>query len=327
MCIRDSGLAVLCGRCAPPEPAPGPDDGGASPPGGFPAVFHSDDDTVLRLEAPPARVLPANTSAVDMVTALVPPDRVVALPDAAFEYSHLAVEPGPWAELPRLPRFLAEPVLGLAPDLVITHSWHDAGTTRILRAAGIPVMVLPEVRTFEDVRRSFLLVGRLLGEEAASRAQVAELDRRLAALQEAAAGRRELVAVCYTNFSTGGWTAGRETTADILMGLAGLRNGAAEAGMVGNVEIHYEKLIDIDPDLFLVGNYSEAGGSGATAAFLRSEAPLADLTAVREGRIAVLPAHLISANSNRLIEAAEYLAREVERMFGSDVEEPEGRGE
>ena len=72
------------------------------------------DGSELRLPARPSRVLPANAAAVDFLLPLIEPERVVALPEAALDYSILTGTEHRWAELPRFERFVAEEMIFFA---------------------------------------------------------------------------------------------------------------------------------------------------------------------------------------------------------------------
>ena len=46
----------------------------------------------------------------------------------------------------------------LEPDLVLTHAWQAAETSAVLRAQGIPVLALVSVQSYEDIRRTLVLL-------------------------------------------------------------------------------------------------------------------------------------------------------------------------
>jgi ABC-type Fe3+-hydroxamate transport system substrate-binding protein len=262
----------------------------------------------------PRRVLPANTAAVEYVCTLIGPDRVAALPEQADRYSELDLGALGFGSVPRFDRFHAEPLIVLAPDLVLTHAWQAAETSEVLRAQGIAVLSLPSARSWADVRATIALLGRALAVEPAAARVIAGLDARVEQLAAGARSRPPLRALVYSNDGTGGWAAGRATTADALLGLCGLRNSAAEAGIEGHAALDLERLIGIDPDLFVVAKPARGEGGSATEGVLLATTALASLRAVRERRIAVLSAALISADSPEIVDAAEALARELERL-------------
>ena len=135
-------LSIALSACSPPPqgPAPIPERTGA-----------------------PVRVVPGNTAAAEFVAAILGEtgaSRVAALPEQVDAYSSLDFRSGAWAALPRFSRYEPEPLIVLHPDLVVTHEWQGLDTTQILRAQGVPVVMLASARSYEDVRGSIATLGK-----------------------------------------------------------------------------------------------------------------------------------------------------------------------
>jgi iron complex transport system substrate-binding protein len=272
--------------------------------------LRSDDGVEFVLEQPVGRIVPATAAAVDIVTQLVDPPRVASLPQAAFSFSKLALDPGDWTELPRFAGYSAEVLLEAQPDLVLAASWQSPETNAALRAAGVPVLVLSLPTTWDDVLDDLWLVAVALGAEERGRALADALEQRVAALAERSfAGLR---AISYTNLGTGGWVAGSGTTTDIVFDLLGLENAAGTAGLIGHRELDLEGLIALAPELILVGEPDEREGIASTLAYLQAQPALADVPAMRAGLVISLPQELFSTASTELLSAAERLADELE---------------
>jgi iron complex transport system substrate-binding protein len=287
-------------------------DAGSAP--GWPRTVRQPDGSELVLPRPPERILVGNSSATDMLTALVDPERIVALPEQAFLFSVLADEPDArgFAGVPTYSVFDAETVLAFEPDLVVVDPWATLETVARLRELGMAVLSLPQVVALDDVRASLHVLGRVLGAEQRADALLADMDARVARLAASAERRAGLTAASYTNSGAGGWSAGLGTTNHELITLAGLVNATAAAGRRGHVRTSFEELYALDPDFLLVGDYRSKDEPGATASFLRTESALADLRAVREDRILVVPARLFSASSQEVVRGAEALAAAVD---------------
>ena len=313
-----AALALFTGGCRPDSAAADP--GALATDGGFPREVVGADGVAVRIEAPPRRVVPANSSAQDDLAVLVGPDRVAALPRPIGVYANAGDAGSGWEELPRFPDYLAEPVLLLEPDLVLTHTWQEANTTTALRQAGVPVLVLPVADSLEGIREVLLLLGEALGTSARAAEVVAGLDRRVEALAASSDRRAGLRVMGYTNYGTGGYSAGRGTTLDLMIELAGMQNAAREPGLVGYQSIDFEQLLTLDPDLLVLGASGDGARGDPTEQVLRGEPALAGLRAVREDRLVVLPSRLYTTNSHFLIDAAEELARRVDALL-----EPPGR--
>lgn len=300
-CLFLLALACACSRA--------PD---ASTPGDAPAPNST--------ASPATRIVPASATAVDFVAALVGPERIAGFPRQALEYSSLHDDPR-FAEHPTFYAFLAEPVLELGPDLVVSDPWQARDTQERLREAGVPVVVLPEVATYAEARAVLESYGRTLGVEPRAAALIADLDARVAALRKRAAARgRHLRAMTYSNFGSAGFTAGSRSTVHEIMELAGLENLVASAGLVGHVSATFEDLLLYDPDLILVSlplkqDAAHAGDrGGASREVLLGEPSLATLRAVQADRILSLPAWLYATSSHELVSSAEFLADEVDAL-------------
>lgn len=267
-------------------------------------------------EHAPQRIVPGNCSAAELLAVLVAPERFAALPEQIDAYSTLDAKVGPLARVPRYARYVGENVIALAPDLVVTHVWQNQDTTAALASRGIPVLVLQSATTFEEVKTSLHAVGRAVHAQERAAQVERSLDARVAQLAASAAPRAKLRAFVYSNDGTGGTTAGARTSIDTVIRLAGLRNASAEAGLEGHVPADFERVLAIDPDLFVVGAQAAGEGGSATRNVIEGAASLAGLRAVRERRIVVLSAALLSADSLGIVDAAEALAGEVDRVFG-----------
>lgn len=258
----------------------------------------------------PRRIVPASAGVVDLVTALVPPDRIAGLPAQSllFSAASAAREDQALRARPQFQAYAAEPLLALSPDLVICDPWQSGETTERLREAGVSVLVLDQLESLEGVRATLAQLGTLLGAEAACTATLADLDARVARLAEGVPRRSAWRALAYSNGGGGGWLAGEGTTADEWIRLTGMRNAGAEGGRTGHVRCSFEELLALDPDLIVISSRGEGGEPGVTAQILREEPGLANLAAVRDDRIVALDAWLFSAIGPHLVTAAEALA-------------------
>jgi iron complex transport system substrate-binding protein len=264
---------------------------------------------------PPQRIVCANTAAAEFVCRLVDPERLSGLPEQIDDYGTFDARHNGYEHVTRFPRYVAEPVLVLRPDLVVTHEWQSADTTSVLRSQGIEVLVLKSARSYADIRETLTHLGTLLDASARATAVIKDLDARVEKLRSTSASRSKLTAMVYSNDGTGGTTAGSHTTPDTMILLAGLRNAAAEAGIADHVQIDFERLIAIDPDFLIVAAPARGEGGSATKSVVESSPALARLKSRAAGHIIVLPAALMSADSPPLVDAAELLAREVDRVL------------
>ena len=263
-----------------------------------------------------SRIVAGNTAAAEFLAFLLGDEgahRIAALPEQVDAYSSFDFHRAPWSVPERFARYAPEALIALHPDLVVTHEWQSRDATEILRAQGIPTIVLSSARSYEDVRGTLASLGRTLGVEPRAKEAIAALDLRVERLRQNPSGKG-LRALEYSNTGTGGMTAGADTTAETMIALAGMRNAAAEAGLKGHVPLDLEKLVSIDPDVIVVGAPARDEVGSPTKNVLERTPALAGLSAVKNGRIAVLPSALLSSDSPCLVEAAERLAAEVDAL-------------
>jgi len=272
------------------------------------------DTTPAETPATAHRVVLATASAVDLAFDLLGPEaateRVIGLPASFDEYINVALPEELLDPDRRFAEFNAELLLALNPDLIVAGSWIPAESVEHLTAAGVDVYVMPTVTNLDHIREVVREVGARLGATERAAELLADFDARVASLEARAKARAELVTgYSYTNYGSGGWTAGSGTTADIVLGLAGVRNLAAAAGREGHDTVDFETLFAWDADCIVVSSPSD--DYGMTRAYLESEKTLAELRAIRDGRIVEVSSALFSTTSHYLVAAAEALADEV----------------
>lgn len=257
----------------------------------------------------PVRVVAGSAGTGDLLCELLPPERIAGLPAQMRDYSGRRAAGDPYLARPDFGVFHAEAVLALQPDLVLADRWGPPQTVARLREAGVPVLRLERLETLDDVREAWLALGRAVGEPERARELVAALDVRVDALRAAPGARAGLRALAYSNGGTGGWVAGRGTSADEWLALAGLVNAA---GVEGHARFSLEDLLRCDADVLVVPGVDDPDERGTTAALLRDDPRLEPLRARRRGLVIELPAWLYSTNTQHIVRAAETLAQRLD---------------
>ncbi|MDZ4773813.1 MAG: ABC transporter substrate-binding protein [Planctomycetota bacterium] len=261
------------------------------------------------------RIVCGNAAAAEFVCRLVAPERVVGLPEQADDYVSINLKTGGFERATRFSRYVTEALIALGPDLVVTHEWQNADTTNILRSQGIRTIVLKSATSYEDIRATLVDLGTQLGATARANEIANDLDTRIEKLRSTAGTRSTLRALIYTNDGTGGSTAGANTTADTMIRLSGMKNAAADAGLISHVTLDFERLLAIDPDVIIVSKLSRGDGGSPTRVVLESSSALASLRARKLGRIVEISAVLMSADSPPLVDAAELVASAVDSLL------------
>lgn len=169
--------------------------------------------------------------------------------------SALASDPGTSVMVRQAKRYranhaLAEEIFLIEPDLVLAGTFSPRATVGLLRRLGFRVEEFAPAKSFDDVRENITRIGELLDRRQRAAELVAELDRGLAALQQAPASGKT-IALSDSN----SYTTGTGTLADEIFQAAGLTNIAEKLGVTGTVRLPMELLIMAKPDMIAVSNH------------------------------------------------------------------------
>lgn len=187
------------------------------------------------------------------------------------------------AKIDKVGTFLSpseEVILAKRPDLLIAvPSPGNRDTVLALERLGLKVLVV-DPTTIEGTRRSIVEIGAAVGREREAEALVARLDGEIAAVREkvaAAPKPRVLMVVGHTPLVA----VGRGNYLDELIGLAGGRNIAADAGGEWP-HLSLELVLAQAPAVIIDTSMGTEEGAGQGGAFWRE---LTTLPAVRDGRV------------------------------------------
>ncbi|MSO64960.1 MAG: ABC transporter substrate-binding protein [Alphaproteobacteria bacterium] len=197
-----------------------------------------------------------------------------------------------------LNRGAAEGVLAFRPDVVIAGTYTTRATVALLRRLGTRVIELPIAESFAEIRSQLAQLGQALGEDERAGAIVADMDRRLAAVR-ASAPPRSAILLGPNLFSNG-----RGSLMDEVFRLAGLRNVAADLGLMGYGRLDLERIVAAAPEVLVIPAGVRAHPSLA-ASLLRHPA-LRRLG--RDGTVVNLPSALWTCAGPFTVEAVEQLA-------------------
>ena len=256
------------------------------------------------LTSPPNRILSAVLASDEILTALVPPERLAGV-------TYLVDEPG-LSEVakhlpPDLPRIHAKPetMLALRPDLVVVASYTRAATVRLLVSAGVPVVRFQWYRSFADIMNSIRMLAAAVGADGSGARLVDDMRRRIAAVEERTQGLTR-PRVLYDG--GGGYSAGQDALIDAMITLAGGHNVARDAGLRGQGRLPLEVAVSLRPEVILVSEWERSTDGNGAAAFLHHPV-WTDVPAVRDGRVHGIKGAWLSSVSHYSVKALEAIAR------------------
>lgn len=247
--------------------------------------------------AKPKRIVSLAVVTDEVVLSIVGRDRIAAVSPYASDArtSHVAELA---SGIPSLRRDDVDGILARDPDLVLLSTRAPREVERLLGRAGVAVLRVPTPESLGDIRDHVQRIGEAVGEPGRAAALLREMEHRISRLE-----RLPPSSLRALYLTPDGWTAGKETSIDLVLRLAGLENAAG--GLRGHRHVSLEWVLGIDPDLIVVGEGYEAH-SGFWER-LRTDPRYAPLGAVQSDRIVAVPARDVYTISHFLPAAAAEL--------------------
>jgi iron complex transport system substrate-binding protein len=237
----------------------------------------------LRVEYP----LTVRGAGEQSLTIQQPPRRVAAVaagPARILSRLRAEVEvAGPSTTLDANGRIRIQPLRRARPDLIVASPFTDAvNLAQARRAAPAPVYFAPE-NSIRDVERAATELGLLLDAPLAARRVVGGIERIRQKVAERLRGKQPVQVFIDTGFFT---TVSTRSLIGDLVREAGGRNVAGRHPEAGPFSLR--RLRQANPDVYLATSDSET-----TLRSLRSDPRTRGLKAVKQGRVAIVPAGLL----------------------------------
>jgi iron complex transport system substrate-binding protein len=226
--------------------------------------------------------------------------RVVAVSPLADDPLYSAVVDQWPADRPRIAG-ASEALLARAPDLVVLASFNAPETRAFIEAHGVRTLTFDRFASFDDLRGNLRALARAADADAEAELLLQQWDTRLAALAADHSRGRPMLAISWGD----GLVAGADTSFDAIARQAGLRNLAAERGLVGHVSLSLEQLVAWDPEVIVL-TCEPLPCADAEREFAQRSGVRATQAARRAGIFAI-PAPELSSIGAGMISAAERL--------------------
>ena len=262
---------------------------------------------VVSIPGKPHKIITASVGHDEMVLALVPAERLVAVGRASKNatYSNVASLLQDKPEINRDP----EVIIVQDPDVLVTSPFFPADAIQALTSVGIPAVQTDLVQGPEARINNILLMGYILGEEERAIEFAAEVRQRfesLVTVTTPAEPKPRVLAL--TQYSDNLWTAGGNSTEGGVIVAAGGINAAEDAGIEGNQITSLEGVIAMDPQVIIIPQPVAFGAEEFKTSLLANEA-LANVPAIRENQVYVVESKHFTTLSYWNIRGAEDLAR------------------
>ncbi|MFF2483999.1 ABC transporter substrate-binding protein [Paenibacillus sp. NPDC058071] len=270
-------------------------------------------DRSVSFESPPQRIVALGNGEVDIVYALG--GSVVGRPEASGAFVPDAAKTA--LEIGSVHTVDLEKIASVRPDAVLGNYPINMNDVPLLQGIGIKT-VLTQANSVDDIKRQIELFGKLLEQEDRAAELVSSIDHAIAEAvkrqhdNEQADGHKPRVLLVYG--APGSYLAALPNSlAGNLLETVGGVNVAAELPRMQNfpqyAQLNTERVVQANPDIILMmthGNTEEV-----ERGFIRemeSSPAWNSLSAVRNGRMHVLPSELFGTNpGTRVVDAVELL--------------------
>ncbi len=257
----------------------------------------------VTIDRQPERIVSLAPSNTELLFALGLGDRVVGVTDHCdFPPKATSKEKVGGFQDPSI-----EKVIALQPDLVLATGGIQREVVARIEKAGPPVYVV-DPHTVDEVLDGIRIVARLAGVPGEGGRVAGDLRARVEAVRARTAGlaESERPAVFYEVWPDPLMTAGPGSFAHDMIGLAGGRNVAAETGEP-YPKFSLEALVAADPAV-IITPFEETAKALSER---KRPGGWAGLTAVREGRVALVDQNLTSRPGPRIVDGLEAFARAI----------------
>lgn len=257
---------------------------------------------IVKLVQKPKRIVSLTLRSDEILLDLVPPERILAL-------SRLADDEGisnivDKAKLvSRRATLSAEQIVEMQPDLVLAAQSQPIELIQILRDARIPVYIHKIPRSVTDVQQVIAEMAAVVDEEENGAHVIDKMNDVLAAIakkvEKIPLNERKTV-VRFTVMGGGG---GKGSSFDDVCHYAGVRNGAALAGVTANQQLSKEQIIKINPDLFLLPTWDYYGKTDMRQykAEILADPALKNVKAIKEQRLIEVPDRYMLCTSQYMV--------------------------
>lgn len=261
----------------------------------------------------PARIVSLTLGTDEMLSELVPIERVVAVTVFADDVGISNVAEHYPKEIVRVNDANPERLIALAPDLVCVAPYNSADSLKLLERSGLSIYRNDFVHDMAEIEAGLIRLGERVGEPDRAQALIARMRERRRHLSDRL---RDVAHRPRVLFWSAGFTSGLRSTIDEVIREAGGVNVAAELGLVESAEIAPERVVAANPDVVLLSRWNE----DEQQAQIASHPILRQLRAVREGHVISIESRYLTSVSPFVVEATERLARALHpEKFASDA--------
>ncbi|MDK2795175.1 MAG: cobalamin transport system substrate-binding protein [Archaeoglobaceae archaeon] len=259
------------------------------------------DDTGYEITAGnPKRIVSLSPSNTEILFAIGAGDRVVGVTDYC-DYPPEVIEKVRKGEIQRVGGYSTvniERVLALKPDLVLASYGNGLATIETLRKFTNVLAFDP--KDIRGVERTILAIGKAVGNYENAEKLVEQMEERISKIKAKERSGKKVVHIIWNDPI---WVSGKETFIDEAISIAG---GVNAFNFSGWRTVSVEDLIRANPDVIIVSSGSGmGGGKDVVYEWVISDSRLKSVNAVKNGKVFVIDADIISRPGPRIVDAVE----------------------
>ena len=264
------------------------------------------------LPAPPERVVALEFSFVDALATLgVSPVGVADDGDATRVIDPIRAKLNEWTSLGSRSQPSLEVIASLEPDLIIADVERHAAVYEDLQRIAPTLILKSRGETYEDNLNAVMKVAQAFGQEEAMAERIAQHNATMDAY--AAQVNSQATVQFAVSSEKGVWLHGPRAYAGGVIARLGLNSPIPEETEQAYIQITLERLVQANPDYFLVGEYGDQ-----TAVDTYKPNPLwSVITAVKNDHYVETDPRLWSLNRGMI--SAEIMAAELVEMLGTST--------
>ncbi|MFT5692652.1 MAG: iron complex transport system substrate-binding protein [Oceanicoccus sp.] len=204
------------------------------------------------LKSKPERIVSTNLCTDQLLLMLVKKERIASLTKLARqpEYSYM------WEKAQAIPTNsgLAEEIIPLRPDLILSTEFSPGKATSILQNANLRVAILSLPESFAGLELLITKLGKLLGEPKAAADLIYSMQADIKSVTERISALKLSEQPKVLIYSPNGHTAGSKTFKNTIVTSAGYTNIATELGIEYYSNLSVEQVLLSNPELVIVSD-------------------------------------------------------------------------
>lgn len=263
----------------------------------FPRQLQDATGETFLISAPPQRIVSQTLATDEILLAICPIERIVALSQLAQDstYSNVVTQA---RQMTTVATNNVEQILSRKPDWIWVASYNRAEVVELLKKTGAPVFRLANFHSLEDIKQNIRLVGEVIGEAQRAKELIAQMERDLSEIRAHLPKGRKPIRVM--SYSVGNYTAGAHTTFDDMVRWLGAINVASTHGIEQHAKISDEQILVWQPDFIIT--HAPLSEFSVTRQQLLKHPAIAASVAGQAGRIIVIENRYFMAVSQYIVE-------------------------